>query len=108
MTVTHRLAEGERALAHTETYVAACRGVVTVPLTPERVDELFRAEDGLRLAALDADSAALAAATTGAEGALDLQRGAIGALSAAWRGGTGSAAMDFLSRQYESAAQVVS
>jgi len=108
MTLVGRRAQGERALTHTETYVAACRRVVTIPLTPERVDELYRAEDGLRLAALDADGAALAAAAAAAEGALEIERGAVGALSAAWQGGTGSAAMDFLSRQYESAAQVVS
>ena len=46
MTATGRLAQGERALAHTETFVAACRSVATVPLTPERVDELYRAEGG--------------------------------------------------------------
>lgn len=108
MTSAGRLAQGERALAHTETYVAACRRVATVSLTPERVDELYRAEDGLRLAALDADGAALAAAAAAAEGALDIERAAVGALSAAWQGGTGSAATDFLNRQYQSAAQVVS
>ncbi len=108
MTAAGRLAQGERALAHTQTYVAACRSVSTVLLTPERVDELYRAEDGLRLAALDADGAALAAAAAAAEAALDIERDAVGALSAGWQGGTGSAAMDFLNRQYESAAQVVS
>ena len=108
MTSAARLAQGERALSHTETYVAACQRVATIPLTPERVDELYRAEDGLRLTALDADGAALAAAAAAAAAALDIERGAVGALSAAWQGGTGSAAMDFLNRQYESAAQVVS
>ena len=108
MSVAGRRAEAERALAHTETYVAACRSIATVLLTPERVDELYRAEDGLRLAALDADAAGLAAAAAAAEGALDIERGAVGVLSGAWQGGTGSAAMDFLHRQSESAAQVVS
>ena len=108
MSVAGRRAEAERALAHTETYVAACRSIATVLLTPERVDELYRAEDGLRLAALDADAAGLAAAAAAAEGALDIERGAVGVLSGAWQGGTGLAAMDFLHRQSESAAQVVS
>ena len=102
-----RAAEGERALGHTVTYVAACRRVAAASLTPERVTELYRAEDGLRLAALDSDSAALATAAAAADGALDAERAAESVLSGAWQGRTGWAATDFLNRQCESAAQVV-
>ena len=64
---------------------------------------------GVRLAldALDADGAALSAAAAAAEEALGVQREALDVLTEAWRGVSGSGAADFVARNCEAAAEVV-
>ena len=105
--VAARLAAAGPAVGRTETYVGACRLLGGTGLTADTVGELYRAEDGLRLSALDADSAALAAAAAIAEQAVQAGRIAHGMLSAAWQGGTGWAATEFLDRQCVSASAAV-
>ena len=113
---THsRLADGAAAAANTEAYVTAyvtaymtaSYGAGHPGLTGEGVRGLYSAEDGLSLQALDADSAALAAAGSVAEEALALHRQALAVLTEGWRGGSSSAADDLLRQQCAEAADVV-
>lgn len=95
-----QLASGAAAAANTETYVAACRtlGVAAAGLSADTVRQMWAAEDGLSLAALDADSAALHRAADAAEEGLRAQREALALLSEAWRGSAGGAAVERLAQ----------
>ena len=101
------LARGRGAVANTETYAAACRRLGLTALSAERVAELYDAEDGMRLDALDADAAALTAAAGAARDALASAHAACGVLEEAWTGHTGGAATDLLRRQCASAAHLI-
>jgi len=89
--VRARLAEGAAAVAGQ---------------TPQ-IQQWYYAEDGLRLDALDADSAALAAAASMSEEALHVQHEAVAVLAEGWRSGSGSGAVDFVARHCGAAAGVV-
>ena len=82
------------AAANTETYVAAYRalGLDNAALSADLVRELWGAEDGLSLAALDADSDALRAVADAADDGVRAQREALTILAEAWQGPAGSAA----------------
>lgn len=82
-------------------------GAGAVAGQPQPIQEWFYAEDGLRLDALDFDSAALAAAAVNSEQAARVQREALDALTAGWHGGSGSRAVEFLARHCESSDRVV-
>lgn len=84
------------AAANTETYVAAYRalGLDTAALSADLVRELWGAEDGLSLAALDADSDALRAVADAADDGVRAQREALTILAEAWQGPAGSAAAE--------------
>ena len=106
--VSVRLAAGEAAVARAEIYVAAARAVgYSGPVTAREVRDGYDAERGMRLSALDADGAALAAAASGAEEALSAGQQAAGVLRQSWRGESASAAADFVERQCAAAAAVV-
>lgn len=88
-------------------YAAACRDVGHVGITTGRIRELASRDDGIGLAALQADIAALTAAADHAQSALSEQRTAIGYLGAGWRGRSGSIATDLLERHCTSAANIL-
>ncbi|WP_273732888.1 hypothetical protein [Mycolicibacterium septicum] len=69
-----------------------------------QVHDWYATEDGLDLATLDSDCAALAAAAGSAEQALRLQDDQLTALTQAWQGGGAQAAREFLLR-HDGAAQ---
>lgn len=102
--VTARLADGAAALANTaaRTQRRAGSGV-----TPQAVRDCYTAEDGLRLADLDADVAGLAAGAAAGEEALCAARDALAALRGAWQGGPATAALELVERQCEAAEEVV-
>ena len=87
--------------------VRLAEGAGAVAGQPQSIQEWYYAEDGLRLDALDSDSAALAAAAVNSEEAVRVQREALDALTAGWHGGSGSRAVDFLARHCETAGGVV-
>ena len=73
-------------------------GAAMVASQNQQTQQWYYAEDGLRLDALDADSAALAAAASTSEEAIHAQREALTVLTEAWRGGSGDGAVDFVAR----------
>jgi len=83
------------------------QGAAAVADSPQQIQDWYYAEDGLRLDILDADAAALTAASAGAEEALRIHREALDLLSHSWRGGSGSGAGEFLARQSAAAAEIV-
>lgn len=83
------------------------QGAAAVADSPQQIHDWYYAEDGLRLDILDADAAALTAASAGAEEALRIHREALDLLSHSWRGGSGSGAGEFLARQSAAAAEIV-
>ena len=108
--VAARLAQGRPAVANTEAYVDACRavGYQNADLTSRggQIGEWYSTEDGLDLAALDADCAALRAAAGAAEEALRIERAGMAALGSAWGGESGSAAAGFVERHCSAGAAV--
>ena len=82
-------------------------GAAAVASQTPQIQQWYYAEDGLRLDALDADSAALTAAAAAAAEALHVQRQALDVLTEGWWGGSGSGAVDFVARQCSAAAGVV-
>ncbi len=102
------LDSGRPSVSHTQTYVAACHilGYQHPDLTANgaQILEWYGAEDGMDLAALDADCARLRSAADAAEEALRLEREAAAGLTAAWAGESGSAAEGFVDRHCASAA----
>lgn len=105
--VAARLAEGLAAVEHTQTYVQACHalGYQNPDLTmhPAQVRELYAAEDGLDLRALDRDCGELRAAGVVAAEALRMQRAQVAELAAAWTGPGGDAAVELLQRHCNTA-----
>ncbi|MEB3050511.1 hypothetical protein KV112_12305 [Mycolicibacter sp. MYC123] len=108
--VAARLAEGRDAVAHTQTYVSACRrlGYRNPDLAgyDGQLAEMYDGESGLDLQALDADCAALNALAGAADDALGLQRGQLTELAQAWRGPSAEAAVDFLRRHCDTGAEL--
>ena len=98
--VPTRLADGREAVGHSQTYVSVCqrRGFTHPDLTgyPGQLWGWYDGEDGLDLAALDDDCAALWATVGAAEEALRVQRGQLDRLAAAWRGPGSDRAARFL------------
>jgi hypothetical protein len=105
--VDGRLAEGEPALIDFDTYLAACAALGYQYCGPE-LRQLYDAEYGLDLRALDSDCRSLAAAADAAEDVLLLQNNISRSGVAAWSGAGGVSAGDFLGRQSGSAQSVVS
>lgn len=105
--VAARLAEGRAAVEHTQAYVQACHalGYQNPDLTtyPAQVRELYAAEDGLDLRALDRDCAELRAAGVVAAEALRMQRAQVAELAAVWTGPGGDAAVQLLQRHCDTA-----
>jgi hypothetical protein len=83
------------------------QGAASVSDAPQQIHDWYYAEDGLRLDILDADAAALSAASAGAEEALRVHREALDLVSHSWLGGSGSSAGEFLARQSAAAAKIV-
>jgi hypothetical protein len=108
--VAARLAEGEPAVEHTQTYVRACRalGYQQPDLTshPSQVRDWYETEAGLDLRVLDGDTAELRAAVTAIEEALWVQRTQVTELAAAWRGAGAESATRFLQLHCDAAAEV--
>jgi hypothetical protein len=108
--VAARLAEGQPAVEHTQTYVQACHalGYQHSDLTARgtQVHDWYDSESGLDLRALDDDSAQLRAAATTLDEALWQQRMQITEIAAAWTGLGADAAMRFLQCHCDTAAQV--
>ena len=104
--VAARLAEGSAAAGAIETYVEACHAVGRVAggLSSADVRELYAAEAGMRLDALDADSVALARLARVAEEGLRLEAEALDAVRRAWQGASGTAAAEFVERHLASGA----
>jgi hypothetical protein len=105
--VAARLTQGRAAVDDFAAYVWACRlrGYHHPDLTGHAaaVHDLYGSQDGLDLAALDADCATLqTAAATAAEGASSV-RGHLGAVTAAWAGPGVQSCADFLRRHCEAA-----
>jgi hypothetical protein len=107
--VSVRPAQADTAVANTATYVAACRAVGRPEsgLTAEQVRAWYATEQGLNLAALEADGAAVAAAAAAADEGLQAAREGLAILAGAWAGGSGSAAVEFVERHCAAAATVV-
>jgi hypothetical protein len=108
--VAARLAEGRRAVEHTQTYLRACQalGYQQPDLTahPAQVGDWYDTEAGLDLRVLDGDTAELRAAVTAIEEALWVQRTQVTELAAAWRGSGAESATRFLQRHCDVAAEV--
>ncbi len=107
--VAARLADGEEAVDTLTTYVAACRAVdrPTGGLTVPAVREWYAAEAGLKLDALDADSAALAAMARTAEESVAVEGEVLATMAQVWQGESGSAAQEFVQRHWTGGAAMV-
>jgi hypothetical protein len=108
--VAARLAEGQPAVQHTQTYVQACHalGYQHPDLTAHdsQVRDRYDTEAGLDLRVLDTDTAEMRAAVAAIEEALWLQRAQASQLVAAWTGPGADSATDFLQRHFDAAAEV--
>jgi hypothetical protein len=108
--VAARLAEGRPAVEHTQAYVQACHelGYQQPDLTARasQVWQWYDTEAGLDLRVLDDDSAELCAAVNAIDEALWVQRTQLTELATAWRGPGAEAAMQFLRRHTDTAAEV--
>jgi hypothetical protein len=109
--VAARLAEGESALDHIQTYVQACHtlGYQQPDLTarPSQVGDWYGTEAGLDLRVLNGDATELRVALTALEEALWVQRTQVTELAAAWRGSGAESAARFLQRHCDAAEEVV-
>ncbi len=105
-----RLAEGQPAVEHMQTYVQACQllGYQQPDLTahPSQVGDWYETEVGLDLRVLDGDTAELRAAVTAIDEALWVQRTQVTELAAAWRGSGAESAARFLQRHCDAAEEV--
>jgi hypothetical protein len=108
--VAVRLAEGQPAVEHTQTYVQACHalGYQHPDLTAHgsQVAGWYESEAGLDLRVLDGDIAELRAAVNAVEEALWVQRAQVTELVAAWGGPGADSATRFLQRHCDAAAEV--
>jgi hypothetical protein len=105
--VAGRLAEGQPAVEHTQTYLRACQllGYHDPELTarPNQIRDWYDREEGLDLRALDGDCAQLRAAVAAVMEALRLQRAQVDELAAAWSGPGAQSAVAFLQRHCDAA-----
>jgi hypothetical protein len=105
--VAGRLAEGQPAVEHTQTYVQACQllGYHDPELTsrPNQIRECYGSEEGLDLRALDGDCERLRAAVGAVMEALRMQRAQVDELAAAWSGPGAESAIAFLQRHCDAA-----
>ncbi|APE16383.1 hypothetical protein BOH72_15290 [Mycobacterium sp. WY10] len=108
--VTARLAAGRPSVDNTQAYVTGCHvvGYQHPDLTahPGQIVEWFSCDDGLDLAVLDADCAALRAGAAAADEAVRVSRDGLAALTAAWEGESGSVAVGFVDRHCAAGAVV--
>jgi hypothetical protein len=108
--VAVRLAEGQPAVEHTQTYVQACHalGYQHPDLTAHgsQVAGWYESEAGLDLRVLDGDIAELRAAVNAVEEALWVQRAQVTELVTAWGGPGADSATRFLQRHCDAAAEV--
>jgi hypothetical protein len=109
--VAERLAEGQSALDHTQTYVQACHalGYQQPELTarPLQVSDWYGTEVGLDLRVLEGDATELRVALNALEEALWVQRSQVSELAAAWRGSGAESAARFLQRHCDAAEEVI-
>ena len=105
--VAGRLAEGQPAVEHTQTYVRACQvfGYQDPELTsrPNQIRDWYDSEEGLDLRALDGDCEQLRAAAGAVMEALRMQRAQVDELAAAWSGPGAESAVAFLQRHCDAA-----
>jgi hypothetical protein len=105
--VAGRLAEGQPAVEHTQTYLRACQvlGYHDPELTsrPNQIRDWYDSEEGLNLRALDGDCAQLRAAVGAVMEALQMQRAQVDELAAAWSGPGAESAIAFLQRHCDAA-----
>ena len=103
-----RLAEGRPAADDIQNYVWACHllGYQDPDLTlhASQVRDWYGSEDGIDLHALDADCAALRAASVATDEALSRQDAQVAAMSIAWQGHGADASRSFLRRHGEASA----
>lgn len=108
--VAERLAEGQPAIEHTQSYVRGCQllGYEHPDLTshPGQIRDWYDSEDGLDLRALDGDCAQLRAAAAAVMEALRMQRAQVDELAAAWSGPGADSAVAFLQRHCNAANMV--
>lgn len=108
--VASRLAQGRAAVDDAQNYVWACHqlGFTHPDLTTHaaQLRDWYGTEDGLDLAALHRDCAALDDAARAAEDALSVQDRQLARLSAAWHGAGGDSAVEFLRRHGHASAAV--
>ncbi|QEN15745.1 hypothetical protein [Mycobacterium sp. ELW1] len=108
--VASRLAAGQPSVVNTATYVAACYAVgyqhPDLTAHAAQIVEWYGGDDGLDLAVLDADCAALRAASAAADQALRVSRDGLAAVAAAWAGESGSVADEFIQRHCAAGAMV--
>jgi hypothetical protein len=108
--VAARLAEGQPAVEHTQTYVQACHvlGYQHPDLTAHdsQVQDWYETEAGLDLRVLDDDGAELRAAVNTLDEVLWRQRMQITEIAAAWTGFGADSATRFLQRHCDTAAEV--
>ncbi len=100
--VAARLRDGQAALDNLQKCIDACG------LAGYRLVDVYGSEDGLDLAALDADADALRTAAARADEAAELVRAQPGRLSEAWRGPAGEQAADLVGRHAAAAARLAS
>jgi hypothetical protein len=110
--VAGRLAEGQPAVEHTQTYLRACQllGYHDPELTsrPNQIRDWYESEDGLDLRVLDGDCERLRAAAGAVMEALRMQRAQVDELAAAWSGLGAESAIAFLQRHCDAANAVAS
>jgi hypothetical protein len=94
------------AVANAGAYVTACCRLGFSGLTSDTIADWYGTEEGLDLAALQADSDALSAAATAADDAARQQADLTSRLAGAWQGGAGAAAQGFLLGQAAAAESV--
>lgn len=100
-----RIAEGRPVVGEVAEYVLACQllGHRYDGLSPLTVDELYLAEDGMRLATLAADAEALTRLAEAADELVQRQLGLNTATASAWEGAGAVATREFLARQHRNA-----
>jgi len=103
--VAGRLAAAEPLLDDIETYLAACNALGHRCGGPD-LRQLYTAELGLDVAALDADQRSMLAAAKATQGIVSLQHSASGSLADGWSGAAGVAAAG-LAAQHDTAARTV-
>lgn len=108
--VTSYLAQGRPAVETVQGYVWACHQLgfdhQDLTVNASQVDDWYRTEDGMDLAALQRGCLALEAAVRSSQDALAVQSRQLVRLPAAWQGVGGQAAHEFLRRHGDASAGV--